>query len=220
MAAPAQAANVIPPGLPYVHGDKNADIAKAQRRLAWIGYDIRSEESTSGYFGRSTRHAVKEFQQKFFLDITGQINKKTWKMLAEMGGNVGVLPKACLSENVVLCVDHSAKLIRYVRKGKILTTADVRFGVPGLDTPVGDFRVYYRWEDATSGINGPDQPRAPMPYALFFNGDMAVHYSPTFAAYGYYPGGGSHGCINVGDLEKSQWIFYHTGTGTLVHIYW
>ena len=58
------------------------------------------------------------------------------------------------------------------------------------------------------------------PYALFFNGDMAVHYSPTFAAYGYYPGGGSHGCINVGDLEKSQWIFYNTGVGTLVHIYW
>ena len=53
-----------------------------------------------------------------------------------------------------------------------------------------------------------------------FNGDMAVHYSPTFAASGYYPGGGSHGCVNVADLKGVSWLFDQIPVGTLVHIYW
>jgi lipoprotein-anchoring transpeptidase ErfK/SrfK len=99
-------------------------------------------------------------------------------------------------------------------------TLDVRFGVPGLDTPTGTYRVYYKDRYATSGIGGPDVPRAPMPYALFFNGDIAVHYSPTFAASGYYPGGGSHGCVNVADLKGVSWLFDQIPVGTRVHVYW
>jgi lipoprotein-anchoring transpeptidase ErfK/SrfK len=59
-----------------------------------------------------------------------------------------------------------------------------------------------------------------MPYAMFFNGDIAVHYSPTFAASGYYPGGGSHGCVNVADLQGVSWLFDQIPVGTLVHVYW
>jgi lipoprotein-anchoring transpeptidase ErfK/SrfK len=141
-------------------------------------------------------------------------------MLDEVGDHVGELPKSCLKERQVLCIDKTSKLLRYVLKGKVVQTLDVRFGVPGLETPTGSYRVYYRDRYATSGINGPDQPRAPMPYALFFNGDIAVHYSPTFAASGYYPGGGSHGCVNVADLQGVSWLFDQIPVGTLVHVYW
>ena len=38
-----------------------------------------------------------------------------------------------------------------------------------------------------------------MPYAMFFSGGQAVHYSPDFAARGY--NGASHGCVNVRNLS-------------------
>jgi len=216
----AAAASPVPPGLPLVYGDRGPDVHKAQYRLDWLGYDLRTKEMDNDFFGRSTKAAVKQFQRKFFLPINGKLNKDTWKMLDKVGDNVGDLPKSCLKERQVLCIDKTAKLLRYVLKGKVVQTLDVRFGVPGLDTPTGTYRVYYKNRYATSGINGPDQPRAPMPYALFFNGDIAVHYSPTFAASGYYPGGGSHGCVNVADLKGVSWLFDQIPVGTLVHVYW
>ena len=220
LAAPALAAAELPGDLPLAYHAKGQTVAQAQNRLEWLGYELRTKETANEFFGRSTVGAVKQFQRKFFLPINGKINKDTWKMLAKVGNHVGDLPKACLKEKQVLCIDKTAKLLRYVYKGKVVQTLDVRFGVPGLDTPTGSFRVYYRDRYATSGINGPDQPRAPMPYALFFNGDMAVHYSPTFAASGYYPGGGSHGCVNVADLKGVSWLFDQIPVGTLVYIYW
>lgn len=218
--AASAASKDVPKDVPLEMRDRGESVAKAQRRLEWLGYDLRAKEMNKEYFGRSTHKAVKQFQQKFFLPINGKINKDTWRMLDKVGHSVGQLPKSCLKETKVLCVDKTAKLLRYVKNGKVIQTLDVRFGVPGLDTPTGSFRVWYRDRYATSGINGPDQPRAPMPYALFFNGDMAVHYSPTFASSGYYPGGGSHGCINVADLDGVSWLFDQIPLGTLVYIYW
>jgi len=220
-AAPAaNAAKDVPKDIPLVQGDRGDSVAKAQRRLEWLGYDLRTKEMEKGYFGRSTRAAVKKFQQKFFIGVNGKINKDTWNMMEKVGHSVGDLPKSCLNESKVLCVDKTAKLLRYVKNGKVVQTLDVRFGVPGLETPTGSYRVYYKDRYATSGINGPDQPRAPMPYALFFNGDIAVHYSPTFASSGYYPGGGSHGCVNVADLKGVSWLFDQIPVGTRVYVYW
>ena len=204
----------------YQYGDRGATVHKAQHRLDWLGYDFRTKEVDNEFFGRSTRGAIKEFQRKFFLPINGKLNKDTRKMLDKVGDDVGKLPKACLRERQVLCIDKTSKLLRYVVKGKVVLTLDVRFGVPGLDTPTGSFRVWYRDRYATSGINGPNVPRVPMPHALFFNGDIAVHYSSTFAASGYYPGGGSHGCVNVADLKGVSWLYNQITVGTLVHVYW
>lgn len=213
-------ASPLPSGLPLVYGDRGDTVHKAHYRLNWLGYDLRTKEIDNDFFGRSTKAAVKDFQRKFFLPINGKLNKDTWKMLDKVGDDVGELPKACLEERQVLCIDKTSKLLRYVLKGKVVQTLDVRFGVPGLDTPTGTYRVWYKDRYATSGINGPDAPRVPMPYALFFNGDIAVHYSPTFAASGYYPGGGSHGCVNVADLKGVSWLFDQIPAGTRVHVYW
>lgn len=204
----------------YHYGDRGATVRKAQHRLDWLGHDLRTKEVDNDFFGQSTRAAIKEFQRKFFLPTNGKLNRDTRKMLDKVGDDVGKLPKACLSERQVLCIDKTSKLLRYVVKGKVVLTLDVRFGVPGLDTPTGSFRVWHRDRYATSGINGPDVPRVPMPHALFFNGDIAVHYSSTFAASGYYPGGGSHGCVNVADLKGVSWLFNQIPVGTLVHVYW
>ena len=44
-----------------------------------------------------------------------------------------------------------------------------------------------------------------MPYAMFFSGGQAVHYSADFAARGY--DGASHGCVNVRDKGKIAALF-------------
>lgn len=218
---PAQAADpALPKDLPLVYGDKGDAVRKAQYRLTWLGFEIREKEMDNDFYGRSTKAVIKQFQRKFFLPINGKLNKDTWKMLDKVGDNVGKLPKVCLKEKKTLCIDKTSKLLRYVRNGKVVQTLDVRFGVPGLDTPTGTYRVWYKDRYATSGINGPNVPRVPMPYALFFNHDIAVHYSSTFAASGYYPGGGSHGCVNVADLKGVAWLFDEFPAGGLVHVYW
>ena len=44
-----------------------------------------------------------------------------------------------------------------------------------------------------------------MPFAMFFSGGQAVHYSSDFAARGY--AGATHGCVNVRDLAGIRWLF-------------
>ncbi len=220
MAGVAAADPAVPKDIPLDYGSKGDAVHKAQYRLTWLGYELRDKEMEGDFYGRSTKVAVKQFQRKFFLPINGKLNKDTWKMLDKVGDDVGKLPKACLQERQVVCIDKTAKVLRLIRKGKVVQTLDVRFGVPGLETPTGTYRVYYKDWYATSGINGPNAPRVAMPYALFFNGDIGIHYSPTFASSGYYPGGGSHGCVNVADLKGVSWLFDQVSVGSRVHVYW
>ena len=55
-----------------------------------------------------------------------------------------------------------------------------------------------------------------MPYSLFFNGNQAIHYSPWFRRDGY--AGGSHGCINLRDRAKAEWVFERSPVGTTVSV--
>ena len=56
-----------------------------------------------------------------------------------------------------------------------------------------------------------------MPYAMFFSGGQAVHYSSDFAARGY--NGASHGCVNVRDLGKIKILFDEVQVGDKVIVY-
>ena len=56
-----------------------------------------------------------------------------------------------------------------------------------------------------------------MPFAMFFSGGQAVHYSPDFAANGY--NGASHGCVNVRDYGAIASLFDQVPLGTKVVVY-
>ena len=56
-----------------------------------------------------------------------------------------------------------------------------------------------------------------MPYAMFFSGGQAIHYSADFNRVGY--AGGSHGCINVGSLSTAARIFNAARVGDKVIVY-
>jgi lipoprotein-anchoring transpeptidase ErfK/SrfK len=59
---------------------------------------------------------------------------------------------------------------------------------------------------------------SPMPYAMFFSGGQAVHFSYDFAARGY--AGGSHGCVNVRDETAIAALFSQARTGDKVVVHW
>ena len=92
---------------------------------------------------------------------------------------------------------------------------DARFGSTINDTPTreGLFHVYFMNADHLSQLYD-----SPMPYAMFFSGGQAVHYSSDFATVGYY--GASHGCVNIRDYEGVKWLFSQVRVGDAVVVYW
>ncbi|CAM5658991.1 Lipoprotein OS=Streptomyces fumanus OX=67302 GN=GCM10018772_42760 PE=4 SV=1 [Streptomyces fumanus] len=56
-----------------------------------------------------------------------------------------------------------------------------------------------------------------MPYAMFFSGGQAVHFSSDFAARGY--AGASHGCVNVRDEAAIADLYARVRTGDKVVVH-
>lgn len=198
--------------LPLKKGHFGHLVDLAQERLVWLGYDIAATNLKDRIFGESTKRAVKAFQSKFYIPASGVIDEKTWKALSKLASPVGVLPSRCTDVKVSLCADKTARLIRYVVKGKVKLTLDARFGLPGMDTDNGAFSVNRKSRDHVSSLY-----RTWMPFAMFFNGGEAVHYSPFFAQDGY--NGGSHGCIGVRDFKAAAWLFDRIPMGARVYVY-
>ena len=98
------------------------------------------------------------------------------------------------------------------KTGEVLRTLDARFGAAGTPTREGVFEVYRMSRDHVSSLYD-----TAMPYAMFFSGGQAVHYSPDFAATGY--AGASHGCVNLRDKAVAAKLFATVPMGTRVVVY-
>jgi hypothetical protein len=193
-------------------GSTGARVTKLQQKLEWLGYPIDARNWASERFGQSTATAVKKFQIKWGLRPTGVVGPVTSATLSKAAGTVGKLPAACTTAGVAICVDKTQRLVRFVDNDTVIKTLDARFGFWGAETDEGVFHVNSKSRDHTSSLY-----RTWMPFALFFSGGQAVHYSPYFARDGY--NGGSHGCVNLRDYEGAKWIFDHTPIGSRVVVY-
>jgi lipoprotein-anchoring transpeptidase ErfK/SrfK len=111
-----------------------------------------------------------------------------------------------------LCVDKTSRSLRWVVGGRVLSRYDVRFGSDELPTREGAFSVFRKSRDHVSSLYDTS-----MPFAMFFSGGQAVHYSPDFAATGY--NGASHGCVNVRDYNGIRWLFDQVRLGDRVIVY-
>lgn len=208
-------------------GDKGAEVRDLQARLKQI--DWFSGDVTDNY-GDVTTEAVRGFQAKRGFEVTGEVDQRTLDRLHAMtrqptkaeltnqpppgdGGNTpGPLDPRCTTGRV-LCVDKSSRTLRWVVDGDVRKTVDVRFGSSELPTREGVFSIQRKSRDHVSTIY-----HTSMPYAMFFSGGQAVHYSPDFAANGY--NGASHGCVNVRDHDAVAWLFDQVNVGDKVVIYW
>lgn len=118
----------------------------------------------------------------------------------------------CMTGRVV-CISKTSRTLTWMIDGKALMTTDVRFGSQFTPTREGVFSVYWKSRHHVSTIY-----HTPMPYAMFFSGGQAVHYSADFAARGY--AGASHGCVNVRDEGKIASLFAQVRNGDKVVVYW
>lgn len=211
LPAPASAADSTAGALPLSEQQTGPMITLLQDRLGWLGYPIDKGDYGASLFGTSTTGNVKDFQTKFFINPTGVVDGPTWIELRRLSEPRGELPITC-TEVTSICISLEQKILRYVVGGKVQMSADARFGVSGQRTSPGSYQVYWKSRDHVSS-----RFQTPMPFSLFYDGDQAVHYSPYFQADGYL--GGSHGCVNLRDLNKAAWLFKKAGRGTRIYIY-
>jgi Putative peptidoglycan binding domain/L,D-transpeptidase catalytic domain len=203
-APPAAPAAVL-----WSRGDSGLDVRELQARLrqvAWL-YD-----GPTGSYDDLTERAVKGFQGKRGLPRTGKTDTVTWKRLKDMtrepgkwelylmGGQPADAPDARCLTGRVLCISKTSRTLRWMIDGRTVKTVSVRFGSVGTPTREGVFSVYWKSRHHVSTLYD-----SPMPYAMFFSGGQAVHYSADFAAHGY--AGGSHGCVNVRDEAAIAGLF-------------
>lgn len=121
------------------------------------------------------------------------------------------LDRRCLSGRVI-CVDKSRRMLYWVVDGDIRMSMSARFGGRGHRTRNGSFRVYMKSRNHVSKLY-----HTAMPFAMFFSGGQAVHYSRGFARQGY--GGASHGCVNVRNWAGVRSLFNQVRNGDRVVVY-
>lgn len=219
---PSESASPKPKVL-MASGTKSEQVRELQARLAQIGW---FDDTPTGTYGPVTVASVKGFQGKRGLPTTGDTDTVTWQRLLgmtkeptrdELAGRTVNKPSAKLDPRCmtgrVICVSKTTRTLSWVVDGKVRSTMDVRFGSQYTPTREGVFSVFHKSRDHVSTIY-----HTSMPYAMFFSGGQAVHYSADFAARGY--NGASHGCVNVRDKGAIASLFNQVNNGDKVVIYW
>ncbi|MEW2509850.1 L,D-transpeptidase family protein [Streptomyces sp. NPDC046870] len=221
-ATPGVTASVPAPRVLWSRGDRGPAVRELQARLrqvAWLAV------GPTGSYDGPTEQAVKGFQGKRGLPRTGATDAVTWQRLVAMTrppGSGELYPRAgqpaaaadprCLTGRV-LCISKTSRTLRWMVDGRTLSTMAVRFGAQYTPTREGVFTVYWKSRHHVSTLY-----HSPMPYAMFFSGGQAVHYSYDFAARGY--AGGSHGCVNVRDETAIARLFAQVRIGDKVVVSW
>ncbi|MFJ9028546.1 L,D-transpeptidase family protein [Streptomyces sp. NPDC102274] len=203
-------------------GSASDRVRELQARLQQTGHFALNP---TGFYGSITVTAVSTFQEDRGLPSTGATDTVTWQRLvgltrkptrAELHPSTSrpvAKPDPECMEGRAMCISKSSRTLTWMIDGKVKSAMDVRFGSEYTPTREGAFTVGWKSRDHVSTLYD-----TPMPYAMFFSGGQAVHFSEDFAASGYE--GASHGCVNVRDEKKIASLFDQVRTGDKVVIYW
>lgn len=211
----------------YRQGSTGDPVRRIQARLKQLDWFA---PTIDGIYAGSTAEAVKGFQGKREIPVTGEIDQRTLDLLVSMTRTPTAeelankppaapvtsptpprLDQRCMTGRV-LCISKDSRRLYWVIDGKVVDDYSVRFGSVQTPTREGAFSVYWKSRDHHSTLYD-----SPMPFAMFFDGGQAVHYSADFAARGY--AGASHGCVNVRDHTGIKWLFDQVRTGDTVIVY-
>ncbi|MBZ0225525.1 MAG: peptidoglycan-binding protein [Comamonas sp.] len=211
---------------PWFTGPKHpAFVMELQSRLKQAG---TYSGAIDGELNSATRQAVASYRARMGLPAADVMDERTWARLMPATRNPSyrqlfnappqstmtqTLDPRCASGKVV-CISKAQKKLSYVVDGEIKFTREARFSRPGWDSPEGDFRVWYMNKDTVSTIFGE---RTPMPYAIFYDGNVAIHFSDDFADNGY--ASGSHGCSQIRDYQAAKWLYEQVKVGDRVVVY-
>ncbi|MEU6286387.1 L,D-transpeptidase family protein [Streptomyces sp. NPDC046988] len=218
---PSSDPDPLPARVLWTRGDSGRDVRELQARLRQVEWLV---DGPTGTYDDLTERAVSGFQGKRGLPRTGRTDTVTWQRLLDMtrepgkwdlylmGGQPAAAPDPRCTTGRVLCVSKSSRTLRWMVDGRTVSTMAVRFGSQRTPTREGVFEVYWKSREHWSTLYD-----TAMPYALFFSGGQAVHYSYDFAARGY--AGASHGCVNVRDEAAVKDLFAQVRNGDKVVVY-
>jgi len=133
-------------------------------------------------------------------------------LMVPSGASAAPLDPRC-THGRAICVDKSSQTVRFVRNGNVVLSVWARFGGSSTPTRNGVFHVYWKDRNHVSNL----YPGLPMPYAMFFSGGQAIHYSPAFNR---SSGGHSHGCVETHDRGATRELYDLVREGDRVVVYW
>ena len=220
------AAEPKPPALMELE-DRTDQVRELEARLAQPG--LISTSWVDGYFGTSTRTAVRSFQARHGLDELGYVDAETWREIRSRTrtptrtelyppkptpepDTASALDPRCTTGRAI-CIDKSTRTLRWVVDGTVALKMDARFGCQSSATREGAFSVRAKVREGYSNMYD-----SRMPFSLFFSGHQAVHYSDDFNARGY--DGCSHGCVNIRNWNALSQLFAEARVGDKVIVYW
>ena len=215
--------NVLHPGpgassRPATGGEQVRDLQARLVSVAWLFGDV------TGTYDAATVEAVRGFQEKREIPVTGKVDQRTldrlhamtyqptYEQMHNIEPEPGALDPRCTTGRA-LCVDKSTNSLRWVIDGKVQATSTCGSAPTSCRPARVRSRVFQKSRDHVSSLYDTS-----MPFAMFFSGGQAVHYSPDFAANGY--NGASHGCVNVRDYDGIAWLFDQVQIGDKVIVYW
>jgi lipoprotein-anchoring transpeptidase ErfK/SrfK len=176
-------------------GAHGAAVRTLQRRLIALHYfDVARAD---GVFGAATYHSVIAFQKVQRLPRDGVVGPATWAKLARPHVPVPRYRVATAS----LEVNLARQVLYYIRGGVIRRILDTSTGRPGLPTPTGRFRIYWRYSNGWQ-----PGPLGSMYRPNYFYRGYAVHGMTSVPA---YPA--SHGCVRItvpsmDRMWSSMWV--------------
>jgi peptidoglycan hydrolase-like protein with peptidoglycan-binding domain len=200
-------------------GDRVRGLQARLRQIGWYSGNV------TGFYGSVTTTAVRGFQARRAIPVTGDVDRRTLDRLVAMTHQ----PTASELRNVTpttssdrldprcmtgraMCISKRTNSLVWVINGRPQLRVDVRFGSYQTPTREGSFTVGWKARSHFSTIY-----HTSMPYAMFFSGGQAVHYSSDFAVRGY--SGASHGCVNVRNHNAIAWLFDQVRVGDKVIVY-
>ena len=185
-------------------------VRELQYRLRWAGV---YKGQVTGTFGDRTQAAVKRYQKKRDLKVTGKVNARTWeRLIPQTVCGRTAMPNRCkLRNGWHICYDRWRHQVTLWKRGTLWNSWLVRGGSSSYPTRTGHFTVYKRDRDHVSGLYG-----SPMPYSQFVSGGHAVpgaaNMMDPFVEH-------SHGCVNM-YIEDARQLWRLTSTKRLkVHVY-
>jgi hypothetical protein len=114
-------------------------------------------------------------------------------------------PVAPCSTAARACMRLSTDEAWLMDEGKVVYgPTPISHGMPGYETPPGVFHVSFKKEFHWSTMHN-----APMPYATFFNGDIAFHVGPIEKK--------SHGCVRM-THEGAKAFYEYLWPGDVVEV--
>jgi hypothetical protein len=162
-------------------------VREAQYRLRWTGH---YKGTISGYYGKSTRAAVKSFQKRQCLRVTGNLNRATWaRLIVKSTKQFSKVPKSCKAAGVHLCYHRKTHQTFLFKDGQLQNVWLVRGGARNSKTRTGTYRVFARHAKKISTLYD-----VPMWYFQKHSGGQG-HHGSGFMLDPFV--GHSHGCINM-----------------------